>query len=496
MIILTEVILPLKHRSTYKTQHTTTNIEQSPFMPISNKSRLLIIGIIILYLFVVGIVNLLHKETSLIFIYATFVAYIIALMFPIMINQNIWGWFHPLVFISLWTMIRTVLPSTLLYMNGLDYHKALPGYSMEELNHLVVYGIVLETIALIFIYFGYYLMPKIRFPIIQWKKPKNLIPKLIIVAVISTIALLVLSNAMGGIGNLLLQRGLTENMRASARLGGGHWNVIATLLIPACLVALAIKREVSQNPFYWLVFLYSLFLKFAESGSRSGVIVPIIMALMILMMQKKKIAYKRIITLGIIAVMIVGFLGEFRVSSRSASSLGDINLQMSLTEALASGFDTFTEYSGASKGIYPIIAKVPNEEELLYGQSYLAILAAPIPSAIWPNKPEAGGKLVSTVFFSNPLSGVPPGSVGEAFWNFHLIGVIFVFLVWGMFLKCLTHFYRVNANNESHLVLYVMTILLLAPNGTAYYDWLFMFVPALLFVLFFAGLPRILIPDK
>lgn len=414
-------------------------------------------------------------------------------MYPVAFHCKTWGWFHPLVLSSLWTLLSSVLPSSFLYINGLDNHVALSELSKEELNNLVTYNLILQTIALFLTYLGYFLLPKLRITklYIHWKPPRHLMTKLIIIACISSIALLILSNVMGGLGSLLLERGIPENMRAAARLEGGHWNVLAKALTSACIVTLALKREMVKNIWFWALFVYALFLRFASTGSRGGVIVPLIMVLTIIMMQRKKIVYIRVIAMGVVAIMLVGALGSFREASWRVKSLEQISGKISVMDALEVGIDEFVEYKGKVAAIYPIIAKVPNEVDLLYGKSYLAILAAPIPRKIWPKKPQECGKLASTVFYGNPLSAIPPGSVGEAYWNFHFVGVVIVFVVWGMFLKFLADFYRTNYKERGIVALYVITILMLNPNGTSFYNWLHIFAQSFLCLIFFCGIPKI-----
>ena len=84
----------------------------------------------------------------------------------------------------------------------------------------------------------------------------------------------------------------------------------------------------------------------------------------------------------------------------------------------------------------------------MFGQSYLAILAAPIPRAIWSEKPMGVGRLASQTFMPEykHKTGVPPSPVGEVYWNFGLAGVCVIFVGWGIVLKSLWNFtYKMNS---------------------------------------------------
>ena len=211
-IFLDNIRLSYKQGLLLKVHSSSIDNKQLAFVPIPDKILFLVISFVLFYLVLVGIFNISQAESSLLLIYISFVAYILVLMYPVAFHCKTWGWFHPLVLSSLWTLLSSVLPSSFLYINGLDNHVALSELSKEELNNLVTYNLILQTIALFLTYLGYFLLPKLRITklYIHWKPPRHLMTKLIIIACISSIALLILSNVMGGLGSLLLERGIPK----------------------------------------------------------------------------------------------------------------------------------------------------------------------------------------------------------------------------------------------------------------------------------------------
>ncbi|RLG37771.1 MAG: hypothetical protein DRN91_04545 [Candidatus Alkanophagales archaeon] len=66
-----------------------------------------------------------------------------------------------------------------------------------------------------------------------------------------------------------------------------------------------------------------------------------------------------------------------------------------------------------------------------YGRTYFTWLYAPIPRTMWPEKPvvSIGWEIKRCVFGLYGLGGIPPGSIGEAYWNFGYAGVVVMWLL-------------------------------------------------------------------
>ena len=82
-----------------------------------------------------------------------------------------------------------------------------------------------------------------------------------------------------------------------------------------------------------------------------------------------------------------------------------------------------------------IIKAVPTVLPYQYGKTIAIWLLAPIPRAIWPEKPILhSGPLIGITLYGNNRSGVPPGFVAEMYWNFALPGVLVGSLLLGLLL--------------------------------------------------------------
>ena len=461
----------------------------TPFVALKPLERSAALGIFVLFATVVATVNVSIGDSALLPIFLAFVAYLSVLALPLVLYRQGWGLFHPLIFMVLWWgLVREALPRLGLYGTGLEHHRALQGWTRADLNPLVVEALLLETFGLICMYLGYVFAAGRRLTGLRFElgKPRLLQAKMLFIAALAGIGMYRMVSEAGGVGALLLQRGLSPDEQIFAQIGG-HWTFLSGLLRPACLVWLALRPDVWRKPLFITLFGASLFMNFAATGSRSGIIVPVLAALCIWCLHYRRIPYTAMVMTGCFVLGAVGLLGEFREETRGADTLGEVQVESGPAAGIQKGMDIIASRAEDIAGVYGILGKVPHSVDLLYGESYFSVPAAPIPSAIWKDKPEAGGKLNGTRIFNEALTGYPPGNLGEAYWNFHIPGVALVYFFWGMFLRWLAGLYRANAGDRAVLAVFVITLFFLQPNSVAAYKWLQMIFPALAFLVFFCG---------
>jgi hypothetical protein len=106
-------------------------------------------------------------------------------------------------------------------------------------------------------------------------------------------------------------------------------------------------------------------------------------------------------------------------------------------------------------------------------------LTLPIPRAVWPDKPGQIGGLVGETFFKSP-SGTPPGPIGEAFWNFHIPGVLVVFFVFGVFHRWLAQSFIEYKQYPAAILIYLTILFTLDPSTPALIVCLMLLVPLLI----------------
>ncbi len=100
-----------------------------------------------------------------------------------------------------------------------------------------------------------------------------------------------------------------------------------------------------------------------------------------------------------------------------------------------------------------VINHVPDPLEFQYGKTIAIWAIAPIPRAIYPSKPLIhSGPIIGTTIYGTKTSGVPPGLIGEMYWNFHLAGVIVGMFILGLLLRAMYEVYW-NSNSEKSVLI-------------------------------------------
>lgn len=440
----------------------------------------------------IGVINFSHERADLVMVWLAFLVYALVLLLPFLLYRSSWGWFHPLVFMVLWwQLVRQDLPRLGIYAEGLLHHRVMMDAGPIEMNAVVVQTLLLTSLGLLAFYVGFIGAGRLRVPRLSFAAPRFLLFKVAMIGGISACAFLVLTWEAGGIGTLLLQRGLPRDQRIVVELGGGHWHYLVGLLKVACLLWLALRPNAWRNPVFLATFIFALAIDYIGTGSRSGIIMTVAMAGAIWMLNFRRVPYSAVVAAGAFALLVVGIGGELRMASRGADSLSAIQLNANVKDALVAGYRNVVSYGTETDGTYGIVAVVPQKVGFLYGQSYLSIPFAPVPSALLPfDKPQAGGRLNAIHIFGNPLSAIPPGNIGEAYWNFHVPGVFLVMLLFGVLIKWFVCLFSDNQGSGWVTIIYVYTLFLLQPNSTAFYGWLHAIVPIVFFILLFCGMPR------
>ena len=178
-----------------------------------------------------------------------------------------------------------------------------------------------------------------------------------------------------------------------------------------------------------VLFLAAVFIPFYAS-SRGIVFMYGIFSLATGFYVKQSFSTRNLFFVGIAAVFVFQVMTILRVSDDMSVSeaIRDTSLTPKILDRLVLNRNDLELAKSAH-----IMNAIPDHLSLQYGQTIAAWFVAPIPREIWNDKPMvSSGPIIGTVIYKNKISGVPPGFVGEMFWNFHILGVLFggVFLGW------------------------------------------------------------------
>lgn len=452
---------------------------ESPFISMHLLHRFLIIGVVGIYLVFVCLNNFsspsLNSASEWVLLALT--TNLLLLLVPVIFYRTEYGWFHPLVF-GIFTAIIDHLRRTSIYINGLAWHKALPGWNIESLTFLVAYKLALGSVGLIAYYCGFFFSPRLATWRVNFSQPRHLERKMLLIVLFSLIACLIYIQSRGGISAHILSWGGGRRVELAGQF---YWQYFIQFGAIACLIWLAIERRAHFKPLFWVCAVTSIVIIFLAGGARGTVIYFIIFGLLVWMLRERKIDVTKLIIAAVISLLLLGVLGNFRQSTFKGEINWNTLLQFSGSEesALGSATDELEERSGAMDGSFPILALVPDEINFLYGSSYLAVVTLPIPRGFWPGKPGLVGGRVGETFFGLS-AGVPCGAIGEAYWNFGIFGVLLVFFLFGACHKWLAQMYRKYASESATIVLYILTLYQFDPSGPGVESWLTALVPAIM----------------
>lgn len=455
--------------------------EKSPFVTLTGIERLCILAVFFTIILLVGIFALSSNRPSMIFIYLAFLSYVLALVFPLLFSvYRALGVFHPIVFYIIWFGLRSLLTGkAVLAARGLEFHNALNGLSGYELNLIVVNSFILETMAVLALYAGFVIMPRLQLLSLPIEKPRSITLKALIWLLLPFIGVLILVNYAGGLGELMMERGLSYDETIKGQIGH-HWHLLTKTGTIIPVVWLSFDKFATKKLIFWVVTILALGCVFAGTGSRSSVIIPLIITGAMWVLQHKVIPYKTVFWGVFISIFLLGLLGEFRAATMQSRSIADLEYQAEIFSSVRSASERLVGSFTYDSGQLAILGRVPQQVDHLYGESYLSIPFIFFPRAIWPGEtPHAAGKLNAIRIYERPFTGKPAGLVGEAYWNFSWVGPILIFGFYGMLLSLAGQMYLKNQGSAFVSIVYLYFLFLFAPGSNQLYDFIHALVPVI-----------------
>jgi oligosaccharide repeat unit polymerase len=465
---------------------------ESPFISITMGYRILIIGYVLLYnIFIPGLQYILYGSTAPLveWRFVTSVIYELLLLMPILYYRPDYGWLHPLIFPTVYSLAKGLLsnPDQLLAPSlftepssgEIDYI-ALKGWSQVSLAWAALKGQLISMTALATYYLGFFFGPQLPISHLRFLKPRNVAPKALSFVACSTAIFLVYMRLRGGLTGHMTSWG---QGRFESLQGYGIIMVLIQCGMVASLVWFTLDRMASRNPLFWAAVLFSVPVNFFTGGSRSAVLTAGCMFVVIWIIRNRKIPYGKIAILGIGGLVLIAFLGHLRRSSFQGevdlTAAAEFNLQESVEVSRGE-----IEARSAYEAHLPIIARVLDEIDLLYGKSYVGALLFFVPRALWPDKPRGAGAMNASINFGT-RGGVPVGPVWEAYWNFYIPGVVIIYFLYGLFHQWLARAFAHFARAPAFWVLYVITLFTFSPGGFIV-AWFHQMIPAMA-VLYWMG---------
>lgn len=443
-------------------------------LKISDTQRYIIILITSLWLLAVYAFYVISGVAANISAYTFYCLKITLLIFPLIImSRRHVDFLHPLIFLGLLELVTRTIAESSLLSDALRGHEALRAESQETISDVLIFKFAMDCVAIMATYLGF----------IFTRSPFNLsTPRLVeanaillslwISCFIGIFAFTQIAEELGGYDVLLA----TKGKYIAEAIGGGHWNVITGFTAAAAWFGAAYLRNPERSVVFWASLLLAITIEFAVTASRGATLNILIVVGVLLFARRQKLNFVAVAAVAVTLLLSAGLLSQLRHSVQGIRLPTEVastaTEALIADEALADAMRELSKYSGAGSTDYPIYLLVGTDKPFLLGESYLAILAAPVPRAYWPDKPMGVGRRASHEFMPSYKhdTGVPPTATGEAYWNFGIPGVIIIFFIWGAFLKVLWSFAGKSAPG-GRLLYYVVTLIFLRPQTSLFYNW-------------------------
>ncbi|SNC61763.1 oligosaccharide repeat unit polymerase [Kytococcus aerolatus] len=186
------------------------------------------------------------------------------------------------------------------------------------------------------------------------------------------------------------------------------------------------------------------------TNARSDIAYTVFVALAIASLLKRPPKLIALLLVTVVGIGVINFLTLSRGSSTSEVELSDV-LAVSVIEESVIYNRNFADLYNASH----IIANTPEVLPSANGSTITGWLAAPIPRALWPEKPLVNpGPIVGEYIYGNGRSGVPPGIVAEMWWNWQWPGIVVGTFVGGILVGLVSRLKNISSASTAWIALF------------------------------------------
>jgi oligosaccharide repeat unit polymerase len=343
--------------------------------------------------------------------------------------------FVPPVFLSVVLFLGHILPIPS-FLAGEDPFSILWGYPFRSQHDALLRALLLIILGASGFYFGYgvfALRPvKYRSLIVAWN-----VYRLSLIGIIYTLlgfGLFVVGVVLVG-GPSVLITGLADRTRAFAGLGYFFNGILLLLSFSLLWWTYLLRKHCLNNWYFWIYTLFSL-LSSGFIGSRANAFIAILAGIVLYHRLYNPIPFRLLLILGGFgAISLVGyalFFREFLITGQ----LGTLETYSDRPNPLWLLFAQML--SGEFMHIQilsTLIEAMPSQIPFQNGATYLFLLATPIPSSLWPEKPlPAPGIFTLALWPERWLLGgttIPPTLIGEMYMNFGTLGVFICMILFG-----------------------------------------------------------------
>ena len=375
------------------------------------------------------------------------------------------GWLHPLIFPTLFSLALSLLkqpgsifePFFIFSSDNSFYHPLIGDWNQEAISMTQLTSSVIALLAILSSYIGFITF-KYRISL-KLKLPSRRNYRFFFLAIFCFLVAIFYLYSQGGILSQL--QGLAFG-RFGTRANSGYAFVVVSFLPLLLVFWYLYNPKIIFNKFFILIYGGACVLQFLVSGSRSGLFEPIALLLIAHCLINQKMNIFRFIFVALIAISLLGTLGDVRRSGLSGEASFDALLNFNLGESFEKSAEEVKKRDLGTN--ISVSAFVPDQVDHLWGSSYVSSLAFWIPRTIWPGKPRGIGAHTAAIIYRGvPIegyggAGFPLSAPYEAFWNFGWLGVISIFYLFGALQKLITNLFLSYPSNSIIQIILLLTI--------------------------------------
>lgn len=392
------------------------------------------------------------------------------------------GILHPLILTTVLWPLLIAMPRTIDELGGLGglflgeqvsppFYSGLGWLPGPEIWQAVAWSNLCELIALLSIYMGYALVhdriatagQKARQLVHRGFDGKRLRILAIILIGVSIAVLIVLISLRGGLG-----LHLSDMARGRFRSMAGLGPLVATvdLGLIALLVWVAARPDDIKKPILPILMVAVAAAQFISNGARSAAFAVIMLAGLSWAMRTRRIPWRMALVLLPLFFLAFGALNIIRTSGFAGQTATEA-IQSAETGDILTRAEEEIDLRRSLQSTVPVIWE---GHDLmggpLWGSSYGAAIFAFVPRWVWPEKPRGPGSIYAQNFLGEVREGlaVPVNATAEEYWNFGLLGVILISVLYGALIHQAHNFYVARADNPFAIAAFVLFVTTFRPS--------------------------------
>lgn len=456
-----------------------TYSQQSIFLEITPAVRIAILLYLFLYRLAFPVVAALITDGSTELLFPRIIAeslYTLLLAFPFIFHRLEYGWLHPLVLPTLFEVVgKALIKNPLGLFFPLDF--PLTDFTVETVSTAAVLSIstsalaqarlgeaLIRCLAYSALLLAFFFGPRIKVPRLRIYRPGRLVPAALLTIGLLTVISVFFIVSQGGVSQLLVaMRGGRRELFAES----GQFLFVAEIASTIALIWFMYEKRPFRNPVFIATFILTLLLGIIVSGSRSSLILPVIMVVLLWWKRKNRPLILPTILVGVIGMLVIGIFGSIRQDYGSTSLDVSVLNPARYAEMVELAYEETERRSTEESQL--AVFQGANDKGLLWGRSYAGIFTFWIPRSVWNDKPKPADAYNMWINFSNhPVDskipnygyyGIPVGPEMEAYWNFHIPGVIFIFLLMGLLYRYLEDVAKVYSGVPFFWVVYLLILM-------------------------------------